>query len=168
MTRKEKVGTGLPVLPEGYFWRVGDMGDGWASGDGVLLMKSTVEVSEVRAKTYWWKAPEMKTMTTNYSTRIASRDFYAFADTEEEVPEDAVDEPYPVHTGDNFVWRYQLPLTPENIAKVAREIYDEFMKNREREERVRAEAEKQAKLREAYYGDYPPKVLAVDGATEVL
>jgi hypothetical protein len=161
MTRKEKVGTGLPVLPEGYFWRVGEIDDGRTSTDVVMLMKSTVEVSEVRAKTYWWKAPEMKTVTTNYDTRIASRDFYAFADTEEEVPEDAVDEPYPVHTGDNFVWRYQMPLTPENITKVAREIYDEFMKDREREERVRAEAEKQAKLREAYFGDYPSKVLVV-------
>lgn len=176
----EKTTTGLPDLPEGYFWRVGKLTlveFNWSRGkdvvnvvEGVGIIKQKKTIKKTQHPVYgekWynsWKKVgsrweestliDEKTVAHEEFDTIFSRNLF------ESLPVYARDA-YENHTGAEPESNYRITYDEAGISFLAGRVYDEWIVHetatREyHEERKRNEANK-ARL----YGDYPPKTLVV-------
>jgi hypothetical protein len=168
--------TGLPELPEGMFWRVGNSKE-WddygreRSYPAVMLMEKrdpVVKKTEVPVYGVNWLG--MKTQTgTEWVETLEEQEplevtatFFnnRFAPIEGKIPTIAINrrkklDPY----SDRETWTYDIPFTEEGVAHNAKAIWDhQLLLKRNREEYERQQAEKKA-TEDRLFGDYPPKTL---------
>lgn len=165
--------TGLPELPEGMFWRVGERearserykGYSYSIGygQGVFLMsrkhtKKTVKVPVMGTK--WWNRWMVMNETEEFETVVTATEvrFKTFnglcVRSKEDIP------PLSVEVREEKTYfSYSVPLTAEGIAHVAGMIWEQYLQEQKEEEKealAKAEAN-EAKVK--FYGDYPPKTL---------
>lgn len=171
----EKTTTGLPELPEGYFWRVGKLEKyiyDHFSGDnvkieleGVGIVKRTTTVKRTEHPVYgekWyngWKKvgtrwEEITVVDDTLVNYLKFDERFERFDTEE-VPPYARDV-YATGGGTN---RYSITIDEAGITFLAGRVFKYWS---EREEAIRAERERKSiekANKERLYGDYPPKTL---------
>lgn len=181
--------TGLPVVPPGFFWQVGDhFKPGWRGavmdmGPCVKLMM-LYQISEivpriVTKKTFFGGIKEVsRTEVTKVERHVCVHKYENLQGRrtwkrDEAIPESAVNisRIFNQHTSLGFTeYRYDLPLTKYSILYLAKEIFEEFAKEEqgriekaeEDRKRLREAAEVRAVIRdfkEEFYGNYPPKSL---------
>jgi hypothetical protein len=168
--------TGLPALPEGYWWRVGDVSayaryGGSTKRPGVAMMTKTKQAkrySEQVLGTKWWN--KGKVLGIKDVTREELLDYEKFSESfsERSVPEKEADQipefalnrvEYVEWSEDHLRISYDLPLNEKSVEFLADQIMQNFLRveesNRQREEECRIAVA----TRERLYGDYPPKKL---------
>jgi hypothetical protein len=166
--------TGLPVVPEGFFWRVGNAADyddygGKKTYPGVALMQKQepkLETFETPIHGVNWLGIS-KIVGYDKEERLVDQEpkqvYFEkfsprFAFKEENIPSFAVNQrPYKAYNEDS--WFYDLPLSEEGISYLATYIWNDHIKQmRKKEEYDRRMAERRT-LEEKFFGDYPPKTL---------
>lgn len=148
--------TGLPVVPEGFFWRVADD----AYGDPIvsLMERRLTKVRKYRTFLGLDLGLGFKYVDEMADVVESSRGFEGLARNPEEVPTDAT-KVSQTHSGSGVVYRYTEPVNEETIAARAIEIMKCRLRAEESEKAwLKLKAEREA-LKAKYYGDYPPKKL---------
>jgi hypothetical protein len=169
--------TGMPVLPEGYFWRVGDkdVAHYWYKTDKpnmkpvVQLMKTEGVVHKTReVPVYgkqWWNKNQQVDSVTEYYTEIGGpvevmfHQFEGETRRKEWIPDFASSRVHMLRDDEPVEWWYEIPINQQGIAFLATALWGMFTNQ---QEHLRAEeAIERAKLeaKEKFYGDYPPKSL---------
>jgi hypothetical protein len=168
--------TGLPELPEGLFWRVGDVdrkygSGGWARGSGnskpgVSIMEwQNVEKSE-RTPIYgtrWYNKRTVVVYDVRYwqekeAVAISSDLFTGHtAYTKDDIPSIGVDHGSMTRDGKTVEWHYEIPVNREGTLWLATKVRKDYRLAVEWHEQWE-EAERAKKvMRDEVYGDYPPK-----------
>lgn len=173
-TVEPDTGTGLPELPEGLFWRVGEIDEkygtgGWSSGGrmkpGVSLMRMGDVVKREKIPVYgtrWWnKNTVVSTKTREWTVRepvtVIQRLFTGYSCLPGKVPEIGI-EFGGMMSGDRYTSiHYEIPITPEGIKWIADQIWELYQSQMEYKRKI---AEEQKYIKENLYGDYPPKKLS--------
>jgi hypothetical protein len=177
-----KTVTGLPELPEGYFWRVGekDTNPGWYDKkprmeSAVFIMRKAVMETKTREipvyGTNWWqKNTVVDTITETYTemgepTEAFSQTFSGIhLARKEDLPEIGRISSWTSDAkGVEYDWRYDVPVGPKGVALLAGMLYKRMLAHQESTEAYRKFKAAQSKVKEELYGDYPPKSLV--GAT---
>lgn len=173
----------LPEVPEGFYWKVGDMPAGYGRMtmyevvDGVLvpspdpsviLMQRGTQLelqrTPVKGKVWWSKKERVLRYEERYvevphdsiwrAMSLRSEDLTV--PSVAEIPSFGIEHSQRLrHDGSVFEVQYRVQLTDEGIAHVAEKIMEVFNRVMEHE----AYLEKEEELRDKYYGEYPPKVL---------
>lgn len=166
--------TGLPEVPEGYFWRVGEIDQkygtgGWSSGGrmkpGVSLMTTGYVTKYENIPIYgtrWWNkhiqvATEVREWPELAEVTVTQRLFTGWAAAPGRVPEIGIEcgGMGTIH-GPLTTIHYEIPVTPEGIKWIAEGIWKDFQAN----EKWRKQIEDEKRyVKENLYGDYPPKNL---------
>jgi hypothetical protein len=174
--------TGLPVLPEGLFWRVGerDFQHYWRRVDrinkkpimkpAVMIMKeSGVVTRERKVPIYgkqWWNKHQVVEEKIEYHQEMGGPVevmYQEFDDlttqNKDDIPEFAESYATLSRDGVDYEWYYNVPMSREGIAFLAGSLLKLY---REQEKVINARQEiERARLeaKEKFYGDYPPKTL---------
>jgi hypothetical protein len=150
--------TGLPVVPEGFFWRVSD-DPHYGDDPWVSLMERTMTDVEKPKKFLGIPTGNFKYVKEMGDVRVSSRGFEGYAFNLEEIPEGATQTKTSAASGGRTFYWYRDPVNDKTI--LARAV--SIMKARDAEAKATAEYERLKAEREAvkdkYYGDYPPKTL---------
>lgn len=182
----EKTTTGLPELPEGAFWRIGEIPakdrwgqtvygtGGWASSvGGKMSAVQIMEVRRVRKHTEvpvygdrWWNKHtvvrhEPKTWHEDEEVSVLTRLFTGYAArTLDDIPEHAVEcgSSGPIG-GPPTTYNYEYHVNADGARAIAEDMVKEYHRQvrQERAWRIAEEAKKRAK--DELFGDYPPKTL---------
>ena len=166
--------TGLPEVPEGYFWRVGEIDEkygtgNWSSGGrlkpGVSLMKTGYVTKRKEIPIYgtrWWNKrtqvdTEFKQWSELDTVTVIQRLFTGWAAAPGEVPEIGIEcGGMGSINGPLTTIHYEVPITPEGIKWIAEGILADF----QAAEKWRKQVEDEKRyVKENLYGDYPPKKL---------
>ncbi|UDL16650.1 hypothetical protein SEA_ATUIN_257 [Arthrobacter phage Atuin] len=170
--------TGLPVLPEGYFWRIGevDTNPRWY-GDktpymepAVLIMKEAGMVTKTRkvpvyGKQWWNKHQVVDELTETYEemdgpTQKFSMTFSGLETRDKStIPDFAKDRGASNTNGVEHTWHFDVPVGKEGAAYLAGRLYRTFLEWEEHKRRKEAFQKALAATKEEIYGDYPPKSL---------
>lgn len=165
--------TGLPELPEGYFWRVGEIDQkygtgGWSSGGrmkpGVSLMKmgyvNKTEATPIFGTRWWNKHTQVDAKVREWSeleaVTVIQRLFTGYAAAPGEVPDIGIECGSMSMGGTMTAVHYEIPITPEGIKWIAKSIWKDFQVS----EKWRKQVEDEKRyVKENLYGDYHPKKL---------
>lgn len=166
--------TGLPEVPEGYFWRVGEIDEkygtgNWSSGGrlkpGVSLMKMDYVVKKEATPifgTRWWNKhtqvdAEVREWSELEPVTMIQRLFTGWAAAPGEVPDIGIEcGGMGSINGPLTTIHYEIPITPEGIKWIAEGIFADF----QAAEKWRKQIEDEKRyVKENLYGDYPPKKL---------
>lgn len=153
--------TGLPALPEGYFWKVAPhtstlyppVGKSYKEVRGYKVAICTIRpVTKTLGKKNWWSVAKVVTEDTVVEV-IKKR----LIDPEKKA---AADEQYlknpSVYWCDFYTHVHYDHITSEIIKEAAIELYSTWQENLEAKRVAKAKRE----VTEALLGAYPPKVLA--------
>ena len=171
--------TGLPELPEGLFWRVGDFNrhyasGGWSSGFGdflpglgIMKMKDVKKSKKVPIfGTRWYNKTivvnhETVTWTEQEAVPVYARLFTGHtAYSKDDIPDIGVECGSMSMHGKTTQWHYEIPVNHEGTSWLALKMRYEYLEQKEQSDKWE-EAERAKKtMRESIYGDYPPKTLA--------
>lgn len=167
--------SGLPVLPEGYFWRIGDVEVSWGGYStikrpGVSIMKGAEMVTKTRKVpvygSQWWnKNQVVDEFTETYvemdgPTERLAITFSDLTTTDKTtIPNFARDRGSSSVDGKPYQWHYDVPVGKEGAAYLAGRLYKIFLEDEERRKRNEAFKKALAATKEEIYGDYPPKTL---------
>jgi hypothetical protein len=154
--------TGLPVLPEGYFWRVGTDRGSRAFGDWddpmvQIMHREMVEVRKERV--FLGIGFGYKTVEEMGAVVDTAQSFDRYADDKSEIPEDATNIKGYLSGAGKTKYQYTLPLSEENISLIAKESFVRFSNAEENLARYEAKRKRDQELKDKFYGDYPPKTL---------
>jgi hypothetical protein len=170
--------TGLPELPEGMFWRVGekDTNPGWY--DNVPYMAPAVFImQEAQMETKTREVPVYGTRWYNKNTVVEhlteeyeelGEPTVLFSQTfsnidlhrKEDLPELGRISSWSSNAqGEEFDWKYNLPVGPEGVAMIAGMLYKRLLAHQESAKASEKFRAAQSKIKEDLYGDYPPKSL---------
>lgn len=162
------VSTGLPILPEGYFWSV-EVRDTYYYYSAAKLyehrvcLKYRYSKDVPKERSFWksfWSAPETETVIESTAVSVHPLFEYFSKDSEEikarvkasksgKFREDVLDKKFPMGK--------QLELTEENILNTAQKALTFYVKEvAEKQERTRLKEIKKAR-EEKLLGEYPPK-----------
>lgn len=173
-----KVETGLPELPEGYFWRVGevDTNPGWydkkpTMSPAVMIMKQAgMETKTREIPIYganWWQKntvvdtitetyQEMGEETCEFSQTFSGIEVQDYTDVPEfgQISSWATDS-----AGREYDRKYNVAVGPLGVGHVAGILYKRMQAYEvARKSRAAFKAAESA-MKEDLYGDYPPKKL---------
>lgn len=163
--------TGLPEVPEGYFWRVGkfETSEYGYSGkkytttrEGVVLIKQTVKVTHTERPVYgekWYNAWKKVAVVIDKTTDVTESVhlYERFDETHVLFPGDELPEyarnPWTEITQVNEneerkTTKFRIAVTEAGVSFLAGRIFERF--SAYEEDRIN---------RERLFGDYPPKVL---------
>lgn len=173
--------TGLPLLPEGQFWRVGrkdrprdmypryyiDTYEDVNYGEGVFLMgpKRRVErTTETPVYGVGWYRNKVVRYDTNtfYEDEEEVIDFRSFssfiATSKDVIPEFGT---YTFKYDNTERCYFDVSLSEEGIAFVASSIMSVRLAAERRQKQADEKARKAQELKDKFYGDYPPKKLGI-------
>jgi hypothetical protein len=169
--------TGLPELPEGMFWRVGDRDVQiyWHKSDKprmrpvVQLMKTEGVIHKTRmvpvyGKQWWNKNQQVDEYEEHYSelggpVEVMYHEFKGNTIQQGWIPHFATSYVRMRIDGVPEEWAYEIPINKQGIAFLATALWLMFT---DQQESLRKEEEiERAKLeaKETFFGDYPPKSL---------
>lgn len=177
-----KTVTGLPELPEGYFWRVGekDTNPGWYDKiecmvPAVFIMREAQTETKTREipvyGTRWYNKgvvvehipeeyEEMGEPTVAFSQTFSN----IHLSRKEDLPElGRISSWVTDRQGVESDWQYDLPVGPDGVALLAGMLYKRMLAHQESARAYEKFKAAQSKIKEELYGDYPPKSLV--GAT---
>lgn len=179
--------SGLPDLPEGMFWRVGekDTNPGWY--DKIPHMKPAVFIMEegkLETKTsevpiygtQWWnKHAVVETRIETYEEMSEPKVLFSQTfsqiqtNNKDNIPEFARISSWSSDAkGVEYDWRYDVAFGEEGISYIAGILYRRLLDWKRSVKADEAFKKAQAKAKEELYGDYPPKSLLLDsGPVEV-
>lgn len=168
--------TGLPVVPEGMFWRVGEektyISSNYSRREAVVrLMQVQEPITKKREMPIygrtWWGGQ-----------KVVGKAFETY--TEQPDPEPVYQLPFSHHTarkesdipsfadhyvsrrnneGDTLEWTFTVPITAEGIAWLATGIFRSYEKQQEADRKYEAIQKAKREAKDKFYGDYPPKTL---------
>lgn len=169
----------LPEVPEGYYWKIGNMPKGWGRPvytDGydnvqpdpaVMLMKrgeGQEEWCDPIYKKSWWSGqekyaglgePYMRDVQDSVFRAKAFNDDWKVA-TDADVPPAGIITHHTLPSTQRLAsTSFKVKMSDDGIVWIAEKIMEEFRAWQKREEYYETEAA----LRDKYYGEYPPKVL---------
>ena len=182
----EKTETGLPELPEGLFWRIGEIPTtykdgstrygtgGWAStSGGTYPAVQIMEVRDVRKTkkvpvygTRWWNKLCVVDHTEEIwyereAVAVATRLFTGYATNHaENVPEHAMEcgGSGPIN-GPLTTIHYAYHVNADGARAIAADMIEGYHRSVQHAESWRIAEEAKRTAREKIYGDYPPKTL---------
>lgn len=170
--------TGLPELPEGYFWRVGekDTNPGWYDKiphmvPAVFIMREAQMITKSRdipvyGENWWNKGTVVDTIPEEYEEMGEPTE--AFSQTfgniklsrKEDLPEiGRIVSWCTDDKGVEYDWQYEIPVGPEGVACLAGMLYERMLAHQESKKAYEKFKAAQSKIKEELYGDYPPKTL---------
>lgn len=170
--------TGLPELPEGYFWRIGekDINSGWYDNkpcmrSAVFIMREAQYEQKVTYTnvygTFWYnkniiveKIPHTY-MELGEPKEVFSQTYDDIRlSNKKELPEFGQIVGRSINSnGKEYAWTYSVPIGTIGtiyIANLLKAQFDEYEDYRVRQEIFNKELDK---TKEELYGDYPPKTL---------
>lgn len=170
--------TGLPELPEGLFWRVGDFDRKWASGGwsggpvgdvpgiGIMKMKDVVKSKEIPIYgTRWYNKAIVVAHETETWTEQEAVPFYVSLYTghtaynKNDIPDIGAECGSMSHQGKTTQWHYEIPVNREGTLWLAKDLYEVYVDSEKRHAAWTAAENAKKTMRESIYGDYPPKTL---------
>lgn len=174
----------LPELPEGYFWRVGDRGEGrvylesgWSSFRNgtpcVMLMRRAVETCTEHIPVYgdrWWNSHKVVSHDIRTEEREVEREVSYGVMSElallrgETMPEFGRPRSSSGQGENATVISYSVPMNAEGIAHTAELLLERHRKAERQQEGWRREVQARDEAKEKFYGDYPPKTLSEGSA----
>lgn len=176
--------TGLPELPEGLFWRIGDIsskyGDGrtrygtggWSSSvDGKCAAVQIMEMRDVRKSekiavygNRWWNKNTIVDYNVEYHTEreavsTMTRLFTGYSTYDiDSIPEHAV-ECGSMTSGGSKEWHYEYHINADGARAIAESMLEDYRRQVIREKAWEIAERAKREANETLFGDYPPKVL---------
>lgn len=156
--------TGLPELPEGYFWRVGSV-RGMDFREGVAIMRTVKEIKEVRTerKRRWKVFTEIERRVVESELLAHFYEFgrFNFALKGEDLPEGAYEVRLANYSPPGY--HFKLPLNEETVLWMANRLFKVFERNRLKQQEEGARQEQYLAAASELFGKYPPKTLSMAG-----
>lgn len=181
----EETITGLPELPEGQWWRIGEISSvdewgqtrygtgGWASSSGgkmsaIQIMEKRWVTKSVKIPVYgdrWWNKNkvmehEVKTKTELKEVSVFTRLFCGYAtEDESKIPEHAYRNGGTSGGGQPEKHHYSYHENADGARALAEMMVKEYHIQVRRERACRIAEEAKTKAKNELFGDYPPKTL---------
>lgn len=170
--------TGLPELPEGLFWRVGDFArsyasGGWSRGSGGLLPGIGIMRWEYVKKavttpiygTRWYNKKTVVEYDIDYTTEKEAQTVRAAlftghtAYSKTEIPSIGYETGSMSMHGKTTEWNYEIPVTREGTLWLAEKLLKAYTASELYWKKYNEGEEAKKKMRDEIYGDYPPKTI---------
>lgn len=150
----------LPELPEGFFWRVGEV----TTYVGYTLREVKVPAVILMERVTKFNKPEVSfgvIVDGSHGKWDVERQHIKFsspfyAPTKEDIPDFAVSSKYVDYAK---AYYYYVGLDPEGIRHKAEAVLKLYNNTQEEKRKYEEEKRKEQEAKDRFYGDYPPKTL---------
>jgi len=167
--------TGLPDLPEGYFWRVGDtdINPGWYDNKPVMrpavfiMAEATMETKTRQAPVYgenWWdKGKVVGFVPETYEVQGEPEEVFVqtfssiTTHDKNDIPKIGRITGTSSRNDVEYEWDYSVPVGRQGVAYLAALLKQRFDAWQDSLARAEAYKKAEAENKEELYGDYPPK-----------